>query len=63
MTPSPARMFAVRPSATKWRCYAAWLRRLDQRKVARRNAIQVAWNIPVLAFPFIREAAVHARVV
>src|SRR6267143_7071445 len=41
------------------RSRAGWIKE----KVACGNGIQVTWNIPVLAFPFLREAAVHARVV
>src|SRR5438445_11673757 len=38
---------------------AGWVKE----KVARRSGIQVDWNIPVLALAFVRDAAVHARVV
>src|ERR1700716_2075606 len=38
---------------------AGWVKE----RVACGNGVQVAWNIAVLAFPLIRKAAVHARVV
>src|SRR5262249_6908799 len=41
------------------RSCAGWVKE----KVPRGRSVQVAWNVPVLAFAFIRKAAVHARIV